>query len=277
MLGTVHAPLFNPVLAAKEMVTADQIGRGRFGLNIVIAWNDSEFRMFGVEQRKDHEDRYAYGQDWIDAIKRMWGPEEEFDFLGKTMQLRGLRLKPKPYGGTRPVIMNAGMSKTGRAYAFRNTDAYFTATRYASLEIAAKEVAEIKAQSREYGREIPVYTVGEIVCRPTRKEAQDFFRYWTEEQADWGAADYMLSLKNIRRADDPEAYDRQRKALIYGQSGFTMIGTPDDVADELERLSAAGFNGLGFSFLNYLTELPYFAQEVLPRLKQRGLRDSSPS
>ena len=92
MFGTVHAPLFNPVLAAKEMVTADQIGRGRFGLNIVIAWNDSEFRMFGVEQRKDHEDRYAYGQDWIDAIKRMWGPEEEFDFLGKTMQLRGLRL-----------------------------------------------------------------------------------------------------------------------------------------------------------------------------------------
>ena len=48
------------------------------------------------------------------------------------------------------------------------------------------------------------------------------------------------TLKNIKRADDPDLYDRKRKALIHGQSGFTMIGTPDDVADELERLSAAG-------------------------------------
>ena len=31
VFGTVHAPLFNPVIAAKEMVTADHIGEGRFG------------------------------------------------------------------------------------------------------------------------------------------------------------------------------------------------------------------------------------------------------
>ena len=134
-----------------------------------------------------------------------------------------------------------------------------------------------KAQSRAYGREIGVYTVGEVVCRPTRKEARDFFHYWTEEKADWGAAEYMLALKNIKRADDPDLYDRKRKALIHGQSGFTMIGTPDDVADELASLSGAGFNGIGFSFLNYLTELPYFAQEVLPRLHRKGLRESAPA
>ena len=51
--GTVHAPLFHPIIAAKEMVTADQIGEGRFGLNIVVGWNEDEFEMFGVEQR-DH-------------------------------------------------------------------------------------------------------------------------------------------------------------------------------------------------------------------------------
>ena len=273
--ATVHAPLFNPVLAAKEFVTADQIGRGRFGLNIVIAWNDSEFKMFGIEQQKEHEARYEYGQEWIDAIKRMWGPEEEFDFIGKHMQLRGLRLKPKPYGGARPVIMNAGTSPTGRAYAYKNTDAYFTATRFASMEAAAEAVVNVKAESRVYGREIGVYTVGEIVCRPTRKEAEDFFHYWTEDTADWGAADYMLALKGVKRADDPAAYDKRRRDLIHGQSGFPMIGTPDDVADYLERISTAGFSGIGFSFMNYLTELPYFAQEVLPRLHRKGLRESA--
>jgi len=57
IFGTVHAPLFHPLIAAKEMVTADHIGQGRFGLNVVAGWNESEFEMFGVAQR-DHHDRY---------------------------------------------------------------------------------------------------------------------------------------------------------------------------------------------------------------------------
>ena len=49
VFGTVHALIFNPVVAAKEMVTADHIGEGRFGLNIVVGWNEGEFDMFGVD------------------------------------------------------------------------------------------------------------------------------------------------------------------------------------------------------------------------------------
>ena len=275
VFSTVHAPLYNPVMAAKAMATADLIGRGRFGLNIVIGWNDGEFRMFGVEKRAEHDDRYAYGQEWIDAILRMWGPEEEFDFKGRFLDLEGLRLKPKPHGGTRPVIMNAGGSPTGRAFALRNSDAFFTALRYPDLATAARDAAEVKAAGRAIGRDIGVYTVGEVVCRPTRKEARDYFHYWTEDMADWKSADYMLSIKGIRRADDPAGYAVKRKALVHGQSGFTMIGTPDDVAEELQGIAAAGFEGIGFSFLNYLLELPYFAQEVLPRLTRMGLRETA--
>jgi alkanesulfonate monooxygenase SsuD/methylene tetrahydromethanopterin reductase-like flavin-dependent oxidoreductase (luciferase family) len=276
VFATVHAPLVNPVLAAKQFVTADLIGRGRFALNIVIGWNDAEFRMFGIEKRREHESRYEFGQEWIDAILRMWGPEEEFDFIGKYLDLRGLRLKPKPYGGTRPLMMNAGHSPAGRTYALRNCDAFFTAVHYANAESAAQDVARVKAAGREFGRDIGVYTVGQIVCRPTRAEAQDYFRYWTEETPDWGAADYMLSLKGEKREADPEGYDKRRRSLIVGQSGFTIIGSPDDVADELARVSGAGFDGIGFSLVNYLNELPYFAQEVLPRLHRKGLRESVP-
>src|SRR5207248_4180517 len=62
---------FNPVVAAKEMVTADHVGEGRFGLNIVVGWNEGEFEMFGVEQR-GHQERYHYAQEWIDVIKMIW-------------------------------------------------------------------------------------------------------------------------------------------------------------------------------------------------------------
>src|SRR5712691_7182891 len=113
VFGTVHAPLFNPVIAAKECVTADQIGEGRFGLNLVVGWNEDEFEMFGVQQR-EHEARYEFAQEWLDVLKLMWSPQEEFDFEGSYLKLKGVRAKPKPAGGTRPLIMNAGSSATGR-------------------------------------------------------------------------------------------------------------------------------------------------------------------
>jgi hypothetical protein len=52
VFGTVHAPLFHPLIAAKELVTADHVGEGRLGLNLVVGWNEGEFDMFGVTQRE---------------------------------------------------------------------------------------------------------------------------------------------------------------------------------------------------------------------------------
>src|SRR6266511_4079028 len=123
-LGTVHAPLFHPIIAAKAMVTADHISEGRFGLNIVVGWNEGEFAMFGVQQR-DHDARYEYAQEWIDVIKMVWSDKEDFDFEGKYLDMKGVRGKPKPYGGSRPLIMNAGASPVGQAFAIRNCDAFF--------------------------------------------------------------------------------------------------------------------------------------------------------
>src|SRR5580704_465390 len=68
VFGTVHAPLFHPLIAAKEFVTADHIGQGRVGVNIVVGWNEGEFDMFGVQQR-EHDTRYAYAQEWVDVVK----------------------------------------------------------------------------------------------------------------------------------------------------------------------------------------------------------------
>src|SRR3954447_24841406 len=114
VFGTVHAPLFNPLIAAKEFVTADHVGSGRFGLNVVCGWNEGEFQMFGVEQ-KDHDTRYEYAQEWIDAVKTAWTAPGDFDFQGKFFNLRGARAFPKPYGGSQPLIMNAGASEAGQA------------------------------------------------------------------------------------------------------------------------------------------------------------------
>jgi dimethylsulfone monooxygenase len=272
VFGTVHAPLFNPVIAAKEMVTADHIGEGRFGLNIVVGWNEGEFEMFGVKQR-DHEQRYDYAQEWIDVIKMIWSEHEDFDFDGQYLHMKGICGKPKPYGGARPVIMNAGASPTGQAFAIRNCDAFFLQASRTSLEETAGRVAKARNAAKELGRELGVYTVGVITCKPTTQEADDYYRHCIVEHADWSAVDGILALKNISPDTVPMAeYLTKRSQYAQGMGGLPIVGDPDHVAAKLIDLSRAGLTGIAVSFVNYIDELPFFCAEVLPRLERAGIR-----
>jgi FMNH2-dependent dimethyl sulfone monooxygenase len=275
VFGTVHAPLFHPLIAAKEFVTADHVGEGRFGLNIVAGWNEGEFSMFGVTQR-DHETRYAYAQEWIDIIKRAWSEPDTFDVDGEFFQLKSVRAFPKPYGGTRPLIMNAGSSGTGQAFGIRNCDAFFTATSLSrtSLEATAKKVAEVKASAQALGREIEVYSVGQVICRPTQREAEDYYRHALIDNADWGAVERMLTLRGITPQNTaPDEYAAKRRYFAGNAiGGYPFVGTPDKVANELAGLGQAGLRGIALSLINYVDELPYFCNEVLPRLARMGLR-----
>ena len=270
--GTVHAPLFHPIIAAKQMVTADHISGGRFGLNIVVGWNEDEFQMFGVTQR-DHDARYDYAQDWIDAVKLAWEAGDDVDFAGQFINLKKIRAKPKPFGGARPLIMNAGASPVGRAFAIRNCDAFFTQADRTSMAETAQRVKAAKADAAAQGRELDVYTVGVVTCRPTQKEAEEYYRYAFMEKGDWSAVDGILRKKNISvDTVGPEEFQRQRRGYINGMGGLNMVGDPDRIAQILIDLSHAGVRGIGFSFVNYLKELPFFCDEVLPRLERVGVR-----
>jgi alkanesulfonate monooxygenase SsuD/methylene tetrahydromethanopterin reductase-like flavin-dependent oxidoreductase (luciferase family) len=275
VFGTVHAPLFHPLIAAKEFVTADHVGEGRFGLNIVAGWNEGEFSMFGVTQR-DHETRYAFAQEWIDIIKRAWSEPDTFDVDGEFFHLKSVRAFPKPHGGSRPLIMNAGSSGTGQAFAIRNCDAFFTATSLSrtSLEATTKKVADVKETARALGREIEVYSVGQVICRPTQREADDYYQHALIDNADWGAVERMLTLRGITPENTaPDEYAAKRRYFAGNAiGGYPFVGTPDKVANELAGLGQAGLRGIALSLINYVDELPYFCDEVLPRLARMGLR-----
>jgi FMNH2-dependent dimethyl sulfone monooxygenase len=274
VFATVHAPLIHPIIAAKEFVTADHVGQGRFALNIVCGWNEGEFRMFGVSQR-EHEARYEYGQEWIDTIRMMWERDEPFDFPGKYLKLQDVKLNPKPFGGSRPLIMNAGASPTGQAFAVRNCDALFITLNSAdTVERMAVGIRSAKDLAAKQGREIDVYSVGVITCRPTAKEAEEYHRHCIIENADWGAVDNILAMKDIRpETVGDEEFAHMRRHQANGMGGVPIVGDPDAVANEIARFAKAGLRGIGVSFINYLDELPYFRDEVLPRLERMGLRD----
>jgi alkanesulfonate monooxygenase SsuD/methylene tetrahydromethanopterin reductase-like flavin-dependent oxidoreductase (luciferase family) len=55
-------------------------------------------------------------------------------------------------------------------------------------------------------------------------------------------------------------------------SMYPIVGSPDDIVEQIGRLVELGVAGSTLVFLNYLDELPYFVAEVLPRLQRVGLR-----
>ena len=274
VFGTIHAPLIHPVIAAKQFVTADHIGQGRFGLNVVCGWNEDEFTMFGATMR-EHQARYEYAQEWLDAVKLCWSHDGNFDFAGQFIKLQAVRAKPKPFGGTAPIVMNAGASPAGQSFAIRNCDALFSMTPKGRLDEFAAHVRSVQAQARERGRELDVYTVAVVTCRSTTREAQDYYRHCVIDNADWAAVDRIMAMRGVTRDTFPDDFEERRAHQANGMGGVPVVGDPDCVAAELAAIAQAGARGIALSFVNYLDEVPFFAREVLPRLARLGLRTAA--
>ncbi len=87
----------------------------------------------------------------------------------------------------------------------------------------------------------------------------------------------MLAQRGITPQNSPaeEYATRRRYFATHAVGGYPFVGTPDKVADELALLSRAGLRGIAISFVNYLDELPYFRDEVLPRLARMSLRQAN--
>jgi alkanesulfonate monooxygenase SsuD/methylene tetrahydromethanopterin reductase-like flavin-dependent oxidoreductase (luciferase family) len=279
VFSTIHAPLFHPVVAAKQMTTADQAGHGRFALNIVCGHNEDEFAMFGIPCL-DNADRYDHGQEWITIVRRLWSEPDDFDFEGTFFQLKAVRSKPKPYGGSLPVILNAARSERGQAFAVRNADAFFTSAKSSEFDeqtgIVTPDIAavtgnlqRVREKARAIGRNIGVFCNVNVICRPTQREAIDYYRYVLEENADWDAVDGQIQAGGTVKDLSSPAYMKQRTTAIRQ---YPLIGDPDRVARQLIELSESGFDGIGLTFVNYLDELPYFHAEVVARLERAGLR-----
>jgi alkanesulfonate monooxygenase SsuD/methylene tetrahydromethanopterin reductase-like flavin-dependent oxidoreductase (luciferase family) len=167
--------------------------------------------------------------------------------------------------------MNAGSSPAGKNFAIRNCDYLFSSLR--TWEGGAAVVREIREQSAAIGRDVGVYTAGYVVCRPTKKEAQEYHRWYAEENGDWTAVDHLVEVGGrFSHSLTPDAYRQMRIRFAGGYGAYPFVGDPDSIAAEFARVSECGFTGLAFSLVNYLDEFPYFRQEVLPRLERLGLR-----
>ena len=267
VFGTLHVPLINPVFAAKQIVTADLVGHGRFGLNIVSGWHPYEFAMFGIELL-EHDDRYAYSAEWLEVATRIWSETQPFDHKGKYFDLKGVTLSPQPYGGGRPLLMSAGSSPAGRAFAANHVDCIFAA--FPDLDSLSGEIASIHRMAG--GRRLGVYASGHMVCRRTAREAQEYYHHYTHEMGDWDAVEHTLGIRANSESIPMEKLAKIKERLVSGVGTFPIVGSLDECAETFRRMSEAGLDGMALGLVNYIDELPFLEAELLPRMERMGLR-----
>ncbi len=270
---TTHVPTIHPIVAAKQCTTVDHLTDGRFALNVVCGWYTPELRMFGLPAM-DHDTRYAYAEEWVEVVRKLWTVEEEFDYVGKFFNIEKGFHQPKPLQRPHPPIMNAGSSGIGARFAAKHADMAFVAFYEDSLDRSTAALAEMRCIAREdYSRELQIWTTCRVVCRPTEKEATDYEHYYIREKGDFGAVETIIAEQGRKDPNmPPEMYERMKVRLAGGFGGYPLVGTPAQIVDKLIALTKTGIDGVVLSWVNYHDEMRQWIAEVMPLIEQAGLR-----
>jgi len=272
IFSTVHASLVHPLMMAKIGSTIDHITQGRWALNVVGGWNRREFEMFGVDMR-DHQARYDYLEEWLRILRALWTATDEIDWSSKDFHLKAAVCRPRPLQQPTPPIMNAGFSPSGRRFAARNSDMGFVMITAGDHTGWRDQVQEVKTLGREAGRDLHVWTAAHIVQAPTRAEAVKYIDDYAIKNADQEGIDGQMATLVVESglAANEATVAMYRKQLAIG-SGWVLAGPPEYIADELQAMAEAGFDGVLLGWVNFTDGIAQFARDIMPLLEARGLR-----
>jgi len=254
---TLHAILFNPVVAAKMMATLDHISGGRAGLNIVAGAYRGEFAQMGAwDDTLSHDDRYDLAEEWTQILTRLWS-EARVDFHGKYFDIRDCVCDPKPL--RRPRLICAGMSPRGFDFSVRHTDGCFIGGR--NEDETRDASARAKDLAAKLGKTIRTYAMMTLVWDET------------DDAAEAKASVYRSGLDEGAVAGMLESYGVAGNAMTARAQGAfmtqTATGAPATCAQKIEAfVKHCDLDGLMFIFDDYPSGLAMAGREILPRLRK---------
>jgi dimethylsulfone monooxygenase len=277
LLGTVHVLYgpWHPLHLAKFLATADHISGGRFGANIVTGYAENEPAMFGMT-RIEHDRRYDMAEEFIAICQDLWAGEDNLTYQGEFWSLREAYVSPRPKFG-RPILVSASGSPAGFAYAGRHSDIVFISSPAGedfdrAIEALPGHVRKVKEAAAASGRSVRVVINPTVVARPTRAEAVAYY----QAIADHADLESIRNFTGRHAAGDSQSWleHSARGRAIGGH--LHLVGSAAEVAGQLARLHEAGIDGVQLTFYDYLPELEYFGQEIVPLLEKAGLRQPVP-
>lgn len=234
----------NPALLAKMAATLDVISEGRLTLGIGAGWYEREYEAYGWEFRDGFE-RLMRLDEGIQILRAMW-TEERPTFSGDHYEIDGAYCNPGPVQDPHPPIMVGGSGEevTLKLVAKR-ADAWNLGGTYDSY---AHKVGVIEDHCDTVGRdfnEIDLTYDGHVVCtRDEEKLDRMLERVGPDEIASWNDVDDVDEIA-------------------------TIIGSPEECAEQVEKLVDLGVSGFQFWFSDYpdMEGVELFADEVIPEFR----------
>ncbi len=170
--------------------------------------------------------------------------------------------------------MAAGSSAVGRDFALRNADMCFVGLMSNDPEDWRKQVASYKDAAREqYGREVQVWIMSNIIQRDTTAEAEAYLKHFAVDNADHESIQAWLAERAINSQTMSTATQEAMMLRVAAAAGgVVVVGDADKVTDELAVLSEVGIDGLLIGYVDFEDGLTRLTKDVLPRLEDRGLR-----
>ncbi|OYX73120.1 MAG: monooxygenase [Rhizobiales bacterium 32-66-11] len=319
-LGATRSTTYDaPYNIAREFATLDHLSGGRVAWNVVTSMNDGEALNFGSVPHLGHDERYDRADEFMEVAFKLWDSWEEgalvldrangiyadpdkvhyVNHQGKWFQSRGpLNIPRSPQG--RPVIIQAGSSGRGKAFAARWSEVIFALQpNRERMGVFTRDVrAALEAAGRAADASKVLMAVMPFIGR-TRAEAEEKRdlhdslvdpRVGLSTLAAHANADFS-SLPLDARVDEIAVSGSQgnfaalrsiapdgsmtiaEAGRVYGRGVMCprIVGTAQDVADELASIVDAGLaDGFVISPAFLPDTFDDFVDEVVPLLQARG-------
>jgi len=265
---------WNPALAAKQIATINHLTNGRVAVNVVSGWFRGEFTAIG-EHWLDHDERYRRSEEFIPALKGIW-TQDDFTFRGDFYRFSNYTMKPKPID-PQPEIFQGGSSRAARDMAARVSDWYFTNGN--TPEEIKKQVDDIREKAAANGHSVKVGVNAFAIARETEAEAREVLAEIIAKANPEAVHGFAHEVKNAGKAS-PEGQGNWAKSsfedLVQYNDGFrsNLIGTPEQIAERIIALKAAGADLILLGFLHFQEEVEFFGKHVIPLVRDLEARQA---
>ena len=263
LISAVHPGLWHPGVYAKMLATLDQISNGRAAVNVVSGWFKQEFVGYG-EPWLEHGERYRRSEEFIEVLKSMW-TEEETTYKGDFYRMNQAPLKPKPVQGGDLPVFQGGNSEAAREMAARVSDYYFMNGN--TIEGFKEQIEDVEARAEKYGREVKFAANGFAIIRDTEEEAHQLLRDIVSNADVEAVEGFKGAVKEAKGMWANSSFED----LVQYNDGFKtgLIGTPEQVADQIIRLKEIGIEIVLTGHFHYEEDLQRFGEQVIPLVQEK--------
>lgn len=250
-LGTIHLGnlLRHAPLIAKMAATLDVISEGRLDLFLEPAWREREHSAYGYEWIPDPVVRVEQLREAITVMRLLWSGDE-VSYAGRHYQLDRALCRPQPVQpGGPPIWLGESFDEASISLIADEATAWNSMP--AGETVLADKLARLDDGCRRAGRDPATLRrtlETQVLIYEDVREAEDLFARFEALASKHPAQPAMTDVIEFVKQGNPRL--ESQTGLDDLRKDF-LIGTPNEVAAQLQRIGALGIDEVICWFMDY--------------------------